>query len=66
MNDVTWQALYQQAVATCQPHDVSATVYAGSVAAAVLTANGHVYTGISVDTACSLGYCAERNTLVAC
>jgi cytidine deaminase len=33
---------------------------AGSVAAALVTAAGHLYTGICIDTACSLGFCAEH------
>jgi cytidine deaminase len=33
---------------------------AGSVAAALVTTAGHVYTGICIDTACSLGFCAEH------
>ena len=33
---------------------------AGSVAAALRTRAGHVYTGICIDTACSLGFCAEH------
>jgi cytidine deaminase len=32
----------------------------GSVGAALLTKDGNVYTGVSVDTACSLGFCAEH------
>jgi cytidine deaminase len=33
---------------------------AGGVAAAVLSASGRVYTGICIDTACSMGFCAEH------
>ncbi len=33
---------------------------AGGVAAALVTRQGHLYTGICVDTACSLGACAEH------
>jgi cytidine deaminase len=33
---------------------------AGGVASALLTRSGKVYTGICVDTACSLGFCAEH------
>jgi len=33
---------------------------AGGVAAALVTTAGHVYTGICIDTACSLGFCAEH------
>ena len=36
---------------------------AGGVAAAVLSESGKVYTGVCVDTACTLGVCAERNAL---
>jgi cytidine deaminase len=32
----------------------------GDVAAALLTTSGHLYTGVCVDTACSLGFCAEH------
>lgn len=33
---------------------------AGSVGAAVLTKSGGVYTGICIDTACGMGFCAEH------
>jgi cytidine deaminase len=33
---------------------------AADVAAALVTAAGHVYTGVCIDTACSLGFCAEH------
>ena len=33
---------------------------AGGVAAAILSESGRVYTGICIDTACSLGFCAEH------
>ena len=33
---------------------------AGGVAAALVTAAGGVYTGICIDTGCSLGFCAEH------
>jgi cytidine deaminase len=32
---------------------------AGDVGAAVLTANGNTYTGVCIDLACGLGFCAE-------
>jgi cytidine deaminase len=36
---------------------------AGGVAAALLTRKGNLYTGICVDTACSLGSCAEYSAI---
>ncbi len=35
----------------------------GDVAAAIETIDGNVYTGISIDTACSLGHCAEHSAV---
>ncbi|BAP33454.1 betaMP/dCMP deaminase zinc-binding protein [Chryseobacterium sp. StRB126] len=35
----------------------------GGVAAAIETAAGNVYTGISIDTACSMGFCAEHSAV---
>lgn len=35
----------------------------GSVAAAIETIDGNVYTGISIDTACSMGFCAEHGAI---
>ncbi len=33
---------------------------AGAVGAAILTVDGHVYTGICIDVACGIGFCAEH------
>jgi cytidine deaminase len=36
---------------------------AGGVGAALVTVAGNLYTGVSVDTACSLGFCAEHSAI---
>ncbi len=38
---------------------------AGSVAAALLTEDGNVYTGICLDLACGIGFCAEHSAIAA-
>jgi cytidine deaminase len=38
---------------------------AGSVAAALVTEAGHVYTGICIDLACGIGFCAEHSAVAA-
>ena len=38
-------------------------IEAGGVAAAVESASGKIYVGVCVDTACTLGICAERNAI---
>ena len=35
----------------------------GIIAAAIETISGKIYTGICVDSACTLGICAERNAI---
>ena len=42
------------------PRALSESAEAGSVAAALLTEEGHVYTGVCIDTPCSMGFCAEH------
>lgn len=43
--------------------EVNDFIEVGSVSAALLTEDGNIYTGISIDTACSLGFCAEHGAV---
>lgn len=61
--DDLWQEMYQEAKKIQGFHQVSAHMEVGGVSAAVLSNSGKIYTGVCVDTACSLGVCAERNAL---
>ncbi|MEE8589668.1 MAG: cytidine deaminase [Sulfurimonadaceae bacterium] len=36
---------------------------AGTVGAALLTTNGNVYTGINIEIACGIGFCAEHSAI---
>jgi cytidine deaminase len=54
------QALIDTAAALARPFAASADVQSGGVAAALVTAAGNVYTGVCIDTASSLGFCAEH------
>ena len=38
---------------------------AGAVAAALVSEAGHVYTGVCVDVACGIGFCAEHAAVAA-
>ena len=58
-----WQKLYDAAEAVISPRRVSELIDAGGVAAAVESSSGKIYVGVCVDTACTLGICAERNAL---
>jgi cytidine deaminase len=54
------QTLIELAASLARPFSPSADCTAGTVAAALVTRAGDVYTGVCVDTACSLGFCAEH------
>ena len=54
------QALIAAAHALARPFAPSEDVRAGEVAAALVSASGRLYTGVCIDTASSLGFCAEH------
>ncbi len=58
-----WNTLYHEAKKVRSPRKVSDIVEAGGVSAAIETASGNIYVGVCVDTACTLGICAERNAI---
>lgn len=60
-----WEMLYREAIKVCRGREVSPFVEAGEVAAALVTKAGNIYVGVCIDTACSLGMCAERNAIAS-
>ncbi len=58
-----WKDLYAAARAVLNPRKVSEMMEAGGVAAAIEAESGKIYVGVCVDTACTLGICAERNAI---
>lgn len=63
--EVTFEELYQRAKSTLNPRQLSESAEAGGVSAALLTDCGHVYLGVCIDTACSMGFCAEHAAAAA-
>ncbi len=63
-NDI-WQILYDRALQVRNARTVSPFIDAGGVAAALITKNKNIYTGVCIDTACSLGMCAERAAIAS-
>ena len=61
--DGAWDKLYIAARKAQHERKLSPLIEAGGVSAAVLSAKGNIYTGVCIDTACSLGMCAERNAI---
>lgn len=58
-----WNELYKKCKEVLNGRAVLDSVDAGGVAAAILTQKGNIFTGVCIDTACSLGFCAERNAI---
>jgi len=57
--------LYRFARSVVNPRKLSDDAEAGGVGAAILTASGNIYTGVCIDTACSMGFCAEHAAAAA-
>ena len=58
-----WKTLYDAAKEKQNPRTLTPFADAGGVSAAILTDKGNIYTGVCIDTCCSLGMCAERNAI---
>jgi cytidine deaminase len=57
---VSFNELLTKARAVVNPRRLSKDAEAGGVGAALLAANGKVYTGVCIDTGSSMGFCAEH------
>ena len=58
-----WNKLYAAAIKFQNNREISPFITAGGVAAAILTKQGNIYVGVCIDTASTLGMCAERNAI---
>lgn len=57
--------LYTIAKDTLRPRKLARNGKAGYVAAALLTEDNNIYTGVAIDVACSIGFCAEHSAIAA-
>lgn len=60
-----FDALYEEAKRTLNPWKLSDSAESGGVAAALLTKGGNLFVGVCIDTACSMGFCAEHAAAAA-
>ena len=58
-----WNKLYSAARKVQNDRIISPFIEAGGVAAAIMTKAGNIYVGVCIDTASTLGMCAERNAI---
>ena len=59
------ETLLAAARAVVNPRRLSRTVEAGGVGAALRTASGAIYTGVCIDAASGIGFCAEHGAVAA-
>ncbi|ENH95742.1 CMP/dCMP deaminase zinc-binding protein [Gracilibacillus halophilus YIM-C55.5] len=57
---MTFDELYHKAKSVTNNRELSEFASAGGVGAAILSESDTVYTGVCIDTACSMGFCAEH------
>ena len=63
MTENIWDKLYNEARRVQNDRVISPFIEAGGVAAALITNAGNIYVGVCIDTAATLGMCAERNAI---
>lgn len=63
LENTIWEELYNKAKNIRNNKEVSGMISAGCVGAAILAKDHNIYTGVCIDTASSLGMCAERNAI---
>lgn len=62
---MTFEELYEKAKSVMYPRKLTGYSEAGAVGAAIFTAGGKVYTGVCIETACGMGFCAEHAAAAA-
>lgn len=60
-----FETLIAEAKKVLHPRILSKHIRVGDVACALVTKQGNVYTGICIDAACSIGFCAEHAAISA-
>ena len=57
--DSEGERLFRAARAVTGELDLGNGFVAAEVGAAIMTVDGHIYTGVSIELSCGLGFCAE-------
>lgn len=60
-----FKELYAHAKKLATPFIASKKAVSGNVGSILVTSDGKVYTGVSVNTPCSLGFCGEHAAVAA-
>jgi len=60
-----YEELVRRAAAISKEKRLTKSCVVAEVGSALLTANGSVYTGVSIDCGCGVGFCAEHSAIAA-
>jgi len=59
------EELIEKAKSVLRPRKISHGFTVGDVGCALITNKGNVYLGVSIDTGCGMGFCAEHSAVAA-
>ncbi len=65
MTQLSNDELIEKARSVLKPRKIKHGFSVGDVGCALITAKGNVYLGVSIDTACGIGFCAEHSAIAA-
>ena len=65
MVQISDEELIEKAKSVLKPRNIKNGFTVGDVGCALVTDKGNVYLGISIDTCCGIGFCAEHSAIAA-
>lgn len=65
MEEITNEELIEKAKSVIKPVKISGGFTVGDVGCALVTDRNNIYTGVCIDLACGIGFCAEHSAIAA-
>jgi cytidine deaminase len=65
MIQISNDELIEKAKSVLKPRKIKHGFTVGDVGCALITDEGNVYLGVSIDTGCGMGFCAEHSAIAA-
>jgi len=65
MTQMSNEELIEKAKSVLKPRNIKHGFTVGDVGCALITDKGNVYLGVSIDTCCGMGFCAEHSAIAA-
>ena len=65
MTRISNEELIAKAKSILKPRKINHGFTVGDVGCALITDKGNVYLGVSIDTCCGMGFCAEHSAIAA-